>query len=76
MKVLLPMQIEEAERQRDALAQLMAEGVVFNEGPAIEHRLNCQEAIVLSLRFLQTYEQPFRRTYRQIQSENQATEGQ
>ena len=76
MKVPLSEQIEHAERHRDALAKLAAEGVTMTEGPDLQHRLHCQEATILTLRFVQAYEQPMRDTYRQIKSENQATEGQ
>lgn len=75
MKIPLADQIEHAEHHRDALARLAAEGVTMTDVPDLQRRLDCQEATILTLRFVQAYEQPMRAAYRQIKSENQATEG-
>lgn len=65
MKVPLSEQIQEAERHRD---ELRATG---NDGDEIDR----SEAIILSLRFLQTYETQFREVFMQLRSTNQTSEG-
>jgi len=60
MKVPLVDQIAHAERTLNGLRQMAHEGVVIPDGPSLEHRLNCQEGICLTLRWLETYEAPFR----------------
>ena len=65
MKVPLSDQIQEAERYRDSLAKLAEEGATLTEPPDLSTRLHRAEGIVLSIRFLQTYEQQFREFMRQ-----------
>jgi hypothetical protein len=60
VKVPLADQVEHAEWHRDALDGLAAEGVTMTEGPDLQHRLHCQEATFLTLRFVQAHEQPMR----------------
>lgn len=61
MKVSLSEQIIEAEFHRDELVA----------APADTGRINRAEAIVLSLRFLQTYEQGFRETFERSRQSTQ-----
>ena len=60
MKVPLAIQIEHADRARDALQVLVDEGVQSTDGPSFLDRLHAAEGICLTLRFNQTYEADIR----------------
>lgn len=60
MKVPLALQIIEADRHRDGLQSLVDEGAVSPEAPPFIDRLHAAEGICLTLRWLETFEAPFR----------------